>query len=250
MVAATLSSELRREQAAIADRVTQEMLAIFGSLNFKAIDMSSPGFIEAAISVTKRGHAQASTLGGDMYLSMRREAGVAGAFDVYRPEVDVAELRRALIVLGPVAAKNLMSSGVRIPDAAQRVFTLTAGRVSKTAIAGARDTISGTSVLDSQAVAYARQTGSDPCDFCILMAENTYRDAYSALYSSGTRRRGQKNPQPMRSTYHDHCKCTVVTLFRGQIAPGAQDRQAFLKEWVAASQQGMSFTDFQARTGV
>lgn len=248
MVAATLSSELRREQAAIADRVTQEMLAIFGSLNFKAIDMSSPGFIEAAISVAERGHVQASALGADMYLSMRREAGVAGAFDVYRPEVDVAELRRALIVLGPVAAKNLMSSGVRIPDAAQRVFTLTAGRVSKTAIAGTRDTISGTSVIDSQAVAYARQTGSDPCDFCILMAENTYKSAYTALYAAGNRKRA-KNPQPMGSTFHDHCKCTVVTLFQGQIAPGAKDRQAFLKEWVNASGQGISFTDFLARTG-
>lgn len=248
MVAATLSSELRREQAAIADRVTQEMLAVFGSLNFKAIDMSSPGFIEAAVSVAERGHTQASSLGADMYLSMRREAGVAGGFDFYRPEIDVAELRRALIVLGPIAAKNLMSSGVRIPDAAQRVFTLTAGRVSRTVLGGVRDTISGTSVIDGQAVAYARQTGSDPCRFCLLMAENTYKDAYSALYSAGNRKRA-KNPQPMGSKYHDHCKCTVVTLFQGQIAPGARDRQAFLKEWVSASGQGVSFADFLARTG-
>lgn len=195
------------------------------------------------MSVAERAHAQASSLGADMYLSMRREAGVAGRYEAYRPALNEVELRRALVVLGPVAAKNFMAGGARIPDAARRVFTLTAGRVSRTALGGVRDTISGTTMQDSQAVAYARQVGADPCDFCLLMAENTYKDAYSALYSSGTRKRN-KNPQPMGSTFHDHCKCTVVTLFEGQIAPGAKDRQAFLAEWATASKQGAGFRDF------
>lgn len=242
MVAATLASELRREQTVIADRATAEMLAVFGSLNFKAIDFSAPGWVEASVSVAQRYHAQASALGADMYLSMRRDAGVAGQFDYYRPELDVQELRAALIVLGPVAAKKLMSDGVRIPDAAQRVFTLTAGRVSKTALGGVRDTISGTAVKDPQAVAYARQVGSDPCDFCLLMAENTYTSAYTAMYSAGNRKRN-KNPQPMGSKFHDHCRCTVISIFRGQLA-GVGNKQQFMMSWVQASQQGTGFDAF------
>ena len=236
MVAATLASELRREQTVIADRATAEMLAVFGSLNFKAIDFSAPGWVEASVSVAQRYHAQASALGADMYLSMRRDAGVAGQFDYYRPELDVQELRAALIVLGPVAAKKLMSDGVRIPDAAQRVFTLTAGRVSKTALGGVRDTISGTAVKDPQAVA------SDPCDFCLLMAENTYTSAYTAMYSAGNRKRNT-NPQPMGSKYHDHCQCTVISIFRGQLA-GVGNKQQFMMSWVQASQQGAGFDAF------
>lgn len=249
MVAASLSAELRREQTAIADRVTAEMLSIYGALNFKAIDMSAPGFIEAAVSVADRGHREASVLGGDMYLSMRRDAGVAqGGFDVARPEFDARQLRVDLVALGPVAAKKLLSRGERIPEAARRVFTLTAGRVSTASLAGARDTISASTVKDRQAVAYARQTQSGACEFCLLMAENTYKSAYSALYASGTRGRA-KAPQPMGATFHDHCRCTLVTLFQGEIAPGARDRQAFLAEWVKASKQGTGFEEFVAERG-
>lgn len=243
MVAANLSSELRREQTLIADRATAEMLAIYGSLNFKAIDFSAPGWVEASVSVAQRYHAQASALGADMYLSMRRDAGVAGQYRAVRPALDERELRRALIVLGPIAAKNYMSQGIRIPDAARQVFTLTAGRVSKSALAGARDAITASTVSDSQAVAYARQVGTNPCDFCLTMAENTYKDAYSAMYSAGTRKRA-KAPQPMGSKFHDHCKCTVVPLFDGQIAPGAREKQAFAAEWAKASRQGTGFRDF------
>lgn len=245
MVAASLSAELRREQTEIADRVTAEMLSIYGALNFKAIDMSAPGFIEAAVSVADRGHREASVLGGDMYLSMRRDAGVVGSFEVARPEFDARQLRIDLVALGPVAAKKLLSRGERIPDAAQKVFTLTAGRVSKASISGVRDTISASTVQDQQAVAYARQTSTGACDFCLLMAENTYRSAYSAMYAAGGRKRA-KAPQPAGSTFHDHCRCTLVTLFQGEIAPGAKDRQRFLADWANASKQGTGFEEFVA----
>lgn len=245
MVAASLSAELRREQTALADRVTAEMLSVYGALNFKAIDMSAPGFIEAAVSVADRGHREASVLGGDMYLSMRRDAGVTGAFNVALPEFDARQLRIDLVALGPVAAKKLLSQGKRIPEAAKRVFTLTAGRVSTASLAGARDTISASTAKDQQAVAYARQTQSGACDFCMLMAENTYKSAYSAMYASGGRRRA-KAPQAAGQTFHDHCRCTLVTLFQGEIAPGAKDRQAFLADWVRASKQGTGFEEFVA----
>lgn len=250
MVAAALSNELRREQTAIAERATTEMLAVYGSLNFKAIDLSAPGFIEASVSVAERRHREASVLGGDMYLSMRRDAGVAGNFQVEWAEFDAEQLRRDLIVLGPVAAKKLMSQGERIPRAARSVFKLTAGRVAKASIAGVRDTISGTTAKDSQAVAYARQVGSNPCDFCLMLSANTYKSAYAALYSGGARKRS-KAPQPAGSKFHDHCKCTLVTLFAGEIAPGAQDQQAFLADWAKASGQGTGFREFvEQREGV
>lgn len=249
MVTASLASELRREQTALADRVTVEMLGVYGALNFKALDVSSPGFIEAAVAVAERGHREASALGGDMYLSMRRDAGVAGQFDVARPKFDAVQLRRDLTVLGPVAAKKLLSRGERIPDAAKSVFTLTSGRVSKTALQGTRDAISGSSGADQQAVAYARQVRAGACDFCVLLAENTYRSAESAMFAAGTRGRA-KAPQPAGATFHDHCRCTLVPLFQGQIAPGSRDRQAFIAQWVSASKQGMSYRDFAEKSGL
>lgn len=243
MATAAQVSEMRSEQQRISQRATAEMLAMFGGLQFKDVDATAPAFIEASVSVADRYHREASAVGAEMYLSMRREAGVAGHFTVARPAFDDVQLRRDLIVLGPVAAKKLMRDGVRISDAAKRVFTLTSGRVSKAALAGARDTISRSTNADPTAVAYARQTASDACDFCFLMAENTYKDAYSAMYAIGTRKRA-KRPQPMGAKFHDHCRCTLVTLFDGQVAPGARDRQAFFAEWAEASRQGQGFKDF------
>jgi len=249
VVATALARDLRADQIALADRVTQEMLLVFGALNFKAIDLSAPGFIEAAIAVAARGHRAGSGVGADMYLSMRRQAGVAGPFQPVLPEFDAAQLRRDLTVLGPIAAKKLMADGVMIPDAAQRVFTMTAGRVSKNALAGVRDTISGSTVQDDEAVAYARQTSSGACDFCIRMAENTYRSAFSAIYSSGRRKRNRK-AQPAGSTFHDHCRCTLVTLFKGEIAPGAKERASTSKAWAEADRNGVSFRDFAKQAGL
>lgn len=242
-------SELRAEQVALADRVTQEMLAVFGSLNFMAVDVSAPGFIEASVSVARRGHIEASALGADAYLSMRREAGVAGVFEVFHPEFDEDATRRALTILGPVAAKRLMSRGVLIPDAARRVFTLSSGRVSKMALAGARDTLSGSSVRDDQATGYARVVSSTACDFCVMLAGNTYQNAYTALYSAGNRKRN-KAPQPMGSKFHDHCKCTVRPLFAGELPAHESDRQGFMRAWAEASGQGIGFREFAERAGV
>lgn len=239
-------ADLRTEQIRIAEAATAEMLTLFGAFQFRNVDESAPAFIEASVSVADRYHREASAVGAEMYLSARREAGIAGHFTVERPEFDAMQLRHDLIVLAPVSAKKLMSQGVRITEAARRVFTRTAGRVSTAALAGSRDTISRTTNADSQAVAYARQTQSDACDFCLMLAENTYKDAYSAMYSLGTRKRN-KRPQPMGAKFHDHCRCTLITLFQGQIAPGARDRQAFYKEWVAASGQGQGFRDFIAQ---
>lgn len=243
MVAAALATELRTEQQRIAERATGEMLTLYGAFQFTDVDATAPAFIEASVSVADRFHREASALGGNMYLSMRRDAGVAGHYVVARPEFDAVQLRRDLIALGPVAAKKLMSRGVRIPDAAKRVFTMSAGRVATASLAGVRDTITASTVDDSQAVAYARQTQSDACDFCLTMAENTYRSAQTAQFASGGRRRA-KAPQPAGSTFHDHCRCTVLPLFRGEIAPGARDRQAFLAEWATASRQGTGFREF------
>lgn len=249
MVAAMQLAELRREQVAIAGRATAEMLAVFGSLNFRAVDLSAPGFVEAAVSVAERTHAQAHAVGADMYLSMRRDAGVAGQFQVARPVFDSAELRRGLIVLGPIAAKKLMSDGVRIPEAAKRVFTLTSGRVSKTALAGVRDTISGSTVQDSQAVAYARQTSSGACDFCVMLAGNTYRSAETAMQSGGRRKRN-KVAQPAGEPFHDHCRCALVTIFQGQLPDGGVDRREFSQAWHDATQQGLSHDEFLGRAGL
>lgn len=249
MVAASLSNELRREQIALAERVTAEMLVVYGSLNFKAIDMSSPGFIEAAVSVAERAHREGAVLGGDMYLSMRRDANVAGQFRVFQPEFDADQLRRDLTILGPVAAKRLMSQGQRIPQAAQTVFTLTSGRVARNALDGVRDAIIGSSVEDSQAIAYARQVASDACDFCLLMSENTYRSAYAALYADGSRGRRNPNAQAAGEKFHDHCRCTVVTLFNGQLPERARQRDEFRAAWNEATRQGVDPYEFIERTG-
>lgn len=250
MVTATLAMELRREQTAIAARVTDEYLSTFGALNFKAIDLSSPGFIEASVSIAERGHRESGVLGSDMYLSMRRDAGVSGSVELATPELDKAQLRRDLIILGPVAAKRLMSQGIRIPEAAQRVFTLTAGRVAKTAISGTRDTISATTRLDDQAFAYARQTAAGACDFCVMLAGNTYKSAETAMFSSGMRKRN-KAAQPAGEKFHDHCRCTLITLFRSQMPERRRlSRRQFSEAWVEASRQGMRYTDFLDRNGL
>lgn len=249
MVAASLSTQLRREQTAIAEQTTLEMYSVFGVLNFKNLDASSAGFIEASVSVAQKAHARAGELGGDMYLAMRRDAGVAGQFTAYRPQFDADELRAALVVLGPVGAKKLMSSGHRIPDAAQRVFTATSGRVATAALAGTRDAITGSTMQDSRAIAYGRQTRAGACDFCLIMSENTYKDAFSAMYSAGNRGRA-KAPQPMGATFHDHCGCTVVTLFDGQLPERAKERTEFFRAWNTATRQGVDPNEFIRRTGM
>lgn len=255
MAVSTLVSELRREQSRIAEGVTTELLALYGAFNFKAIDATAPAFIEASVSVADRWHRKASEVGGDMYLSMRSDAGVAGHYTVDRPQFNERQLRRDLIILGPVAAKKALSSGARIPTAARNVFTLTAGRVSTASLAGVRDTISRTSVRDAQVTSYARQTQADACDFCLMLAENTYKDAYSAMYSSGSRKRA-KSPQPMGSKFHDHCRCVLVPLFRGgpvtEVLAAKRDREKRFREaWAEASGQSERVAEIlAARAGV
>lgn len=222
---AQLSDEYRARQLEIAQGTARDMLNVAGALNFKAVDLSASGWLTAVESIVYRRYDQAMQLGQDMYLGFRSASGIPGAGALTLPQLDRDRMLRAMIVLGPYAAKHGMSEGTPIPDIVKSVVANTTGSAVRASLGGARDTVQGTAVADSQCIGYTRVTSGSPCNFCAMVAANTYRSIQSASESSGTRRRSAA-PQPARSSYHNHCKCRAVPIFNQTSWPEDAKRRA------------------------
>lgn len=223
--ATDLAVEYRARQVEIAKSTAQDMLNVAGALNFKAVDLSSTGWMTAVEAVVARRYHESVQLGQDMYLGFRSVSGVQGAAALTIPNLDRDKLIRALVVLGPYAAKHGMADGEPIPELATRVLTNTAGAAIRASLAGARDTVQGTAIADTQCIGYTRVTNGKPCNFCAMVAANTYRSIQSASESSGARRRSA-SPQPPRSKYHNHCQCRAVPIFNQKSWPDGTKRRA------------------------
>lgn len=220
-----LSNQFRADQIDLARESTTKLLEVSGALNFKAVDSSAPGWIAAVESIVVPAHERSVQLGAALYGDYRLASGVAGAAPVVIPELDRRALRNALTILGPYAAKHAMAQGMSISKTFENVFANTAGTAVKTVLGGGRDTVQGSSVSDTVCVGYQRVTSSSPCPFCAMVAQNTYRSVESASQSSGTRKRSA-NPQPPKSRYHSHCRCTVVPIFSAASWPAGYKSKA------------------------
>ena len=221
----TLSREFRSDQIELARDTTRRLLEISGSLNFKAIDSSSDGWMTAVESVVASRFDQSVDRGTAMYQDYRTASGVSGAAPTVAPVLDKSGLRGALTLTGPYAAKHAMATGVSIRTAFESIFANTTGAAVRAVLGGGRDVIQGTANADPVCTGYMRVTSGNPCNFCAMVAANTYNSVESASQSSGTRTRA-KNPQPPKSRYHSHCRCTVVPIFTASSWPAGYKAQA------------------------
>ena len=142
-----------------------------------------------------------AALAADFYEEEREVAGVRSRF---LPEMVVADrtvkLRRAIAwASDPLFSDDEVSASGRLAEVVQ----LDTARPF-------RDTITGNTVRDPDAVGWRRETSGVGCGFCRLLA------AKGAIYRAST----------ARFAAHDHCGCTAAPVFGvGEVGPEASALQ-------------------------
>lgn len=203
-----LYDEYRAAQNGLAREVTDGLALTMGALDLRRVDASAPGWLAAATSVVRRGHAKGVTIGSDF--ASQFQGAVSGQFSIKPGSPDVASMVTSLTVLGPYRAKKLMGGGADISVVAKELFAGITGAGVRHSLDGVRSTVSRSSWTRMRRIP---QSGC--CGFCAMLATrdywvNTGRDVNPALTVIGRRggiRRGHS--QPLGESYHDHCKCTV-----------------------------------------
>lgn len=235
-----LSAAFRADQIDVAQQAARELIEVMGALNLQAVDASAPGWFAAMESVIVRQHRRSTRLGRTLYSDYRVASGIDDLpITPSIPVLDRNALRGALTLAGPYAAKHAMSLGHDVASTYQTVLSYSTGVAVRAALSGGRNAVQETAIRDQVCSGYMRVTSGKPCPFCAMVAQNTYSTVTSASQSSGTRTRAF-SPQPPRSSYHDHCKCTVVPIFSAASWPDGYREQAaeYRDIWIESSAAG------------
>lgn len=170
---------------------------------------ATSALVEAVPPVVDSYRDVAATFAADWYDEQRASASVAGRFAA------------SLAPPAPVEQVTAMVRWAVTPiwqsldwDAALRNLVAGSSRLVRD---GSRDTIRVASLADPAARAYVRVARADACPFCLMLASRGAVYASSATASrtgSSGRSRGR---QQAGEAFHDHCRCTPVPVFDGQI---------------------------------
>ncbi|WP_146243444.1 hypothetical protein [Curtobacterium sp. MCLR17_034] len=190
--------ESRRALTLVADVAVSTSLQLLrstsGSAEQRRYDLL--GGIPEVVSYYQDGSA---ALAADFYDDERDLAGVAGSFTTDLVIVDrTVKLRRAIAWSAePLFDGDDVLAGNRL-----------AGVVQLETARSYRDTVTGNTERDPQAVGW-RRVASGGCKFCAMLA------ARGAVYTANT----------ARFAAHEHCHCTAAPAFVGYDGPEASTVQ-------------------------
>jgi len=172
------------------------------------------------IAIIQSAHGRSAGLAGAYYATDRQARGVPGTPRPVLAAPKTADELAGWLEVAPRWAGTLTARG--LPHVAERTLVTTIGRVTRNALDGGRDTITGSVAADRQAVGYARLTGANPCAFCAMLASRgpVYKTERAATRIADGRR------------YHDHCQCQPVAVYdRDDGWPGQDRADEFRDIW-------------------
>lgn len=188
-----LTESHRRTQVAISARLAGELLALWPSLDLRALDATAPGYVSAVTELIRRGR-ELSSKAALLYLEKFRVAeGLSPGLPLLTPPAFPTEqVKTSLLVTGPVEVKIASRSGLSLTAAGEQAFSKTVGAVARHTLNAGRETIIDVVRADPEARGWARVTDGKPCYFCAMLASRgpVYRTKASSSFDA-----------------HDRCGC-------------------------------------------
>ena len=217
----TLTAAHRRDLAELTGLARNDLTLIWREFN--TATAARDGLIELLPRMVSIYGSAAATLGADFFDEMRDAAAVKGRFRAIPAELPDQGRTDALARWGvsPLFAAE--------PDYTS-ALTLVSGGLQRIISNADRQSVTGSSVIDSRAQGWQRVGAGASCDFCSMLLGR------GAVYSEAT----------ADFLTHDHCNCGAEPVFEGASATSgdarADDPQAYWRENAADLRSASSKT--------
>ena len=193
----SVTQQWRDLNAALRASTTRDLIKLWPLLDFKRLDATFPGWVQASAALIDRNHGLSAELAAE-YLRRSRTAIIGTPGDVsLAAKLDSKRLEAVLSIVAVARFKQGLMSGYTANKAAQHALVSTTGAAQRLVEEGARRTVADTSVADPAARGWARGVRSDACGFCRGLAGR------AGVYTDETASFGA----------HDHCTCYAFPVW-------------------------------------
>ncbi len=219
-----LTRQHRSELGQVTGRLTDAVATTALAADFDDIDRWWDQRGPQIAAVAAQGYQVTARLGG-RYLRAHAALEAVSVAPVLA-EVNADLLTTSLLVAGPVAFKKNIRTTADPLLARQVMADQLRGTVTRTVLAGARDTTTTTVASSDRIAGWRRVAAGQPCAFCAMLVSR------GAAYKERTAIRGAE--------FHDHDRCTYEPLYRTEPEPA---RVMELRRQWEESTDGFSGTD-------
>ena len=202
--AATLTEQHRQAQLQVRSHALRNFLLLWPI--WRPEDPASFGrLVTATLPLVRAYNRVSSSLAGSYYQAFRTAEGVLGvATPRLAGPIATAQVTASLYVTGQVMTRDAIAAGRTVEQAREAALVRTSGAVTRHTLQGGRDTMLQSVAADKQALGWARVTDGNPCAFCLTLASR------GAVY---------KTEQSASFLAHDHCGCSVESVYDGTALP-------------------------------
>ena len=168
-----------------------------------------------------------------VFTPLGRDAERAAAFR--RASQQREAQRRAEVGLPPPEPELDIPREDRVTPREARIFDRAAEAAARLAVNGGRDAVQRAVQQDRLAVGWMRITDSDPCAFCLMLASRgpVYKSAATAGFEIDPVR-GEIN------RFHDNCACQVVPVFTRNERFLPESTRRAKRVWEAAQREAIA----------
>lgn len=191
------AQKYRSAQVALRAKTLKDLLKLWPAFDVNNIKRTWPAFEEASVLLVQA-HARTSAGLASAFYRMVREA--SGASGLYAPQLVIPPtdaIVAGLQIVGPYNAAKQLALGKLPEEVAKNTLVNLSGETTRHVLNAGRMTVVETTKADSEARGWRRETSSNPCSFCSMLAGR------GAVYSSDT--------ADFRS--HRHCACVATPAF-------------------------------------
>lgn len=222
---ATLADAAAHRQAVdnLTTLATRDLMELWRTLDGADAERVVRALLARLPDVVELYGEMAGELGAGFYDDLREQADAPGRFSARIPEAPPADQVSALARWG---VGPLFSAA---PDPAGALSLLTGGL--QRLVAGMdRGAVSASAVADPARPTWRRVPSAKCCAFCGMLA--TRGAVYGSRESAGA-----SGPLSRGAHYHDHCRCTVVVEWPGQVGEFASASADYDLAYVNATRE-------------
>jgi hypothetical protein len=205
--AAALTEQHRRAQLQIRAQALRDFMVLWPLWTGTAETFDR--LAAATVPLVAVHHRTSAALAAAYFTAFRRADRAPGSAPPRLADPpDSDQVVSSLVVTGRIQTGKAIAAG-QPPDTAMRTaLTRTSGTVTRTVLAGGRDTLARSAEEDRQAVGWQRVADGNACAFCALLASRG--PAYSE--------------EGAGFEAHDHCGCGAEPAYEGSALPATSQR--------------------------
>jgi hypothetical protein len=156
----------QREQGVIRQAALADMLRLWPAWDLDDLDRTWQPVMIGLLATGEHYHRLSSMRAAAYYRQLRTLAGVPGEVNPVVPSFDRDQAEANLMLLGPIFTKKAIANNR--PKPKDTALVRVSGAVTVMVLAGGRDTIMGTALIDPRAVG-TRRVLAGTCDWCLQL---------------------------------------------------------------------------------